>query len=285
MYVSWCPQLPLGRQHVVWQLANQGRLVKLLQQFIWLQFHLWIYQHEEDESLDVKKPLCAGSTVKQNRTGDVHNLSEEVSSKSDTVCGNTQNSPLLFFVFWKPINSFMLISTASACMFCLASRTQYLLCYGAVCVSLLMLTSRDWHLMWGIGVFCCGIVGGNIQNQWWDEVPAAVYTKLKQGIHMLVGLTLNFQAENYLSYSALLIVKFFVCCRNKVNGWFDSLVWLLLWQKDWWKSCFSFQTDKASMLDEVYEYTKYLRLRQVCEFQFSRYVAEGLGSLRFNTLS
>jgi hypothetical protein len=25
----------------------------------------------------VKKPLCAGSTVKQNRTGDVHNLSEE----------------------------------------------------------------------------------------------------------------------------------------------------------------------------------------------------------------
>jgi hypothetical protein len=74
---SWCPQSPLGRQHVMWQLANQGRLVKLLQQFIWLQFHLWIYQHEEDESLDVKKPLCAGSTVKQNRTGDVHNLSEE----------------------------------------------------------------------------------------------------------------------------------------------------------------------------------------------------------------
>jgi hypothetical protein len=31
---SWCPQLPLGRQHVMWQLANQGRLVKLLQQFI-----------------------------------------------------------------------------------------------------------------------------------------------------------------------------------------------------------------------------------------------------------
>jgi hypothetical protein len=64
--------------------------------------------------------MCAGNTVEQNRTADVHNLSERVSLKSDTVCGNTQDSPLLFFVF----------SMASACMFCLASRTQYLLCYG-----------------------------------------------------------------------------------------------------------------------------------------------------------
>jgi hypothetical protein len=84
----------------------------------------------EDEWLDMKKPMCAGNTVEQNRTTDVHNLSERVSLKSDTVCGNTQNSPLLFFVFWKPINAFMSISMASACMFCLASRTQYLLCYG-----------------------------------------------------------------------------------------------------------------------------------------------------------
>jgi hypothetical protein len=129
--VSWCPQSPLGRQHVMWQLANQGRLVKLLQQFIWLQFHLWIYQCGEDESLAVKKQMGAGSTVKQNRTADVHNLSEPVSLKSDTVCGNTQNSPLLFFVFWKPINAFMSIWMASACMFCPASRTQYLLCYGS----------------------------------------------------------------------------------------------------------------------------------------------------------
>jgi hypothetical protein len=37
---SWCPQSPLRRQHVMWQLANQERLVELLQQFIWLQFHL-----------------------------------------------------------------------------------------------------------------------------------------------------------------------------------------------------------------------------------------------------
>ncbi len=78
----------------------------------------------------MKKPMCAGNTVEQNRTADVHNLSERVSLKSDTVCGNTQNSPLLFFVFWKPINAFMSISMASAYMFCLASRTQYLLCYG-----------------------------------------------------------------------------------------------------------------------------------------------------------
>jgi hypothetical protein len=40
------------------------------------------------------------------------------------------------------------------------------------------------------------------------------------------------------------------------------------------------------MLDEAIEYIKTLQLQlQVCEFQFSRYVAEGLGSLRFNTLS
>jgi hypothetical protein len=122
--------------------------------------------------------------------------------------------------------------------------------------------SRDWHLMWGIGVFCCGIIATKRQNWWEDEVPAAVYTKLKQGIHISVGLTLNFQAENYLSYSALLIVKFFICCTNKVNGWFDSLVWLLLWQKDWWKWCFSFQTDIASMLDKAIEYIKYLALQR-----------------------
>ncbi len=127
---SWCPQSPLGRQHVMWHLANQGRLVKLLQQFIWLQFHFWMYQDGEDESLDMKKPICAGKPVEQNRTTDVDNLSEGVSLKSDTVCGNTQDSPLLFFVFCKPINAFMSISMASACMFCLASRTQYLLCYG-----------------------------------------------------------------------------------------------------------------------------------------------------------
>jgi hypothetical protein len=47
-----------------------------------------------------------------------------------------------------------------------------------------------------------------------------------------------------------------------------------------------FQTDKASMLDEAIEYIKTLKLQlQVCEFQFSRYVADGLRSLRFNTLS
>jgi len=74
--------------------------------------------------------LGAGNTVQLKRTADVHNLSEPVSLKSDTVCGNTQNSPLLFFVFWKLINAFMSISMASACMFCLASKAQYLLCYG-----------------------------------------------------------------------------------------------------------------------------------------------------------
>jgi hypothetical protein len=89
-----------------------------------------MYQDGEDESLDMKKPICAGKPVEQNRTTDVDNLSEGVSLKSDTVCGNTQDSPLLFFVFCKPINAFMSISMASACMFCLASRTQYLLCYG-----------------------------------------------------------------------------------------------------------------------------------------------------------
>jgi len=123
------PQSPLGRPHIMWQLANQGRLVKLLHQFIWLQFHLWIYQDGEDESLTMLQRLGAGNTVQLKRTADVHNLSWPVSLKSDTVCGNTQNSPLLFFVFWKLINAFMSISMASACMFCLASRAQYLLCY------------------------------------------------------------------------------------------------------------------------------------------------------------
>jgi hypothetical protein len=107
-------------------------LVKLFQQFIWLQFPFWIYQDGEDESLDMLKLMCAGNTVEQTRTADVDNLSEGVSLKSDTVCGNTQDSPLLFFVFCKPINAFMSISMASACMFCLPSRTQCLLCYGGV---------------------------------------------------------------------------------------------------------------------------------------------------------
>ncbi len=37
------------------------------------------------------------------------------------------------------------------------------------CVSLFMLTSRDWHLMWRIGVSCCGIVVTKRQNQWEDS--------------------------------------------------------------------------------------------------------------------
>jgi DnaJ-domain-containing protein 1 len=46
------------------------------------------------------------------------------------------------------------------------------------------------------------------------------------------------------------------------------------------------ETDKASRVVKAKEYIKALKQQvEVCELQFSRYVAEGLGSLRFNTLS
>ncbi len=78
----------------------------------------------------MKKPVRAGSTAKRNRAAEVHNLSERVSLRSDTVVVNTQKFPLLFFAFWKLINAFLSISMFSACMFCLASGTQDRLCYG-----------------------------------------------------------------------------------------------------------------------------------------------------------
>ncbi len=145
---SWCPQLPLRRQHVMWQLANQGRLVKLLHQFIWLQFHLWIYQARERN----KMPICAGKPVEQKGTADVHNLSERVSLKFDTVCGNTQNTPVLFCVL-EPDQCFH-VDLNGLCLHVLPSIQNTIPpVLWQFCVSLFMWTSRDWNLMWGIGFF------------------------------------------------------------------------------------------------------------------------------------
>jgi hypothetical protein len=68
--------------------------------------------------------------------------------------------------------------------------------------------------------------------------------------------------SNVIVTTMTIITYYAPCMKYQVNGWFDSLVWLLLWQKDWWKLCFSFQTDKASMLDQAIEYIKYLALQR-----------------------